>query len=183
MSKRRVKKRTKKKQNPLYGFLTVLITLLAGSIVIMLLTDIDRAIVRQFRNEPAANQTVAEPASEPGPETVAGASTDPEPVARITMPEPEPDADPAGESSEPAADVVPIDITPARPRVDDEALRLEEAGRQARALFLLSDNYYKTRKFDLAIDKLQQIIELDHPDWTAPARERIEFIRSVQAAQ
>jgi hypothetical protein len=171
------KKNRKKKRSGVYGLLMFMIIVLAGAVVVVLTTDVDQRIMTLL------NPAEPEPAavdSEPEPQPILTQLDAPEPES---TPDPEPEPVKPQPEPRPAADVAPVDIIPARPAVDTEAMRLAELDRQSRALFLLSDNYYKMRSFDMAIAKLQDVIALGHPDWTQQANDRIAFIKSVQTGE
>lgn len=183
----RKKTRKGKKSNPIYNLLGFAIIVL-GAIAITLATGWDRQIMWLLNtpneqaaatesdaatDEPDTGEPMLTQLDAPEHDPALDYEAKPEPT-ESTKPQPKP---------EPAAEVAPVDIIPARPAVDTEAMRLAELDKQSRALFVLSDNYYRMRGFDMAIAKLQEVIELGHPDWAQQARERITFIQSVQGAE
>lgn len=175
-------KNRKKKSNGLYNALLAVILVLA-TVAVVLATGWDRQIMWLLKSPPP-QPVAAEPApdAEPDPRPMItqrdAPQLEPAPESRPEPVKPKPKPKP-----EPAADVAPIDITPARTAVDSEAVRLAQLDKQSRALLLLSDNYYKMRSFDMAIAKLRDIIALGHPDWIQQAEQRIAFIQSVQTGE
>lgn len=158
-----------------FGVLLSLIVLMVVAIIVLLTTDPGRRVIHRIAA--AVSDETASPAPTDTP-----ASTAPKPAPAPTQPVPPPPAPtaPSVNQATPAGDATVQ--KPTEPPVDPEVLRKQKVDRESRAHFALAESYYKARKFDLAVEQLQQVIALDDPDWVAKAKTRLEFVQSVRNA-